>query len=53
MILKIFEEISNLCESSKDELEVDDFKDSTKKLIILLKIYIQKQIKNKKLNIIS
>ena len=30
--LENFEEISNLCESSKDELEVDDFMDSTKKI---------------------
>ena len=28
-----FEEISNLCESSEDELEIDDFKNAKKKIV--------------------
>ena len=40
--LENLDEISNLCESSKEELENDDFKILKRKLKILLKIYFQK-----------
>ena len=32
-----FEEISNLCESSEDELEIGDFKNAKEKLLALMK----------------
>ena len=47
------DEISNLCESSEDEFEIDDFKNSEKHIKNFMKIYFQKQTLIKKKNIID
>ena len=39
-----FDEISNLCESSEEELEIDDFKNAKEKLKTLMKHFFLKQI---------
>ena len=39
-----FDEISNLCESSEEELEIDDFKNAKEKLKTLIKHFFLKQI---------
>ena len=39
-----FDEISNLCESSEEELEIDDFKNAKEKLKYLIKHFFLKQI---------
>ena len=38
------DEISNLCESSEEELEIDDFKNAKEKLKTLIKHFFLKQI---------
>ena len=50
--LENLDEISNLCESSKEELENDDFKILKRKLKILLKIYFQKWMNKRNVSII-
>ena len=39
-----FDEISNLCKSSEEELEIDDFKNAKEKLKYLIKHFFLKQI---------
>ena len=39
-----FDEISYLCESSEEELEIDDFKNAKEKLKYLIKHFFLKQI---------
>ena len=46
------DEISNLRESLKEELEIDDFKNSEKKIENLLKIYFQKWMNKRNVSII-
>ena len=46
------DEISNLRESLKEELEIDDFKNSEKKIENLLKIYFQKRMNKRNVSII-
>ena len=45
-----FDEISNLCQSSEDEAEIDEFENAAEKLNVLMKLYYQKLNRKKKLN---
>ena len=46
------DEISNLRESLKEDLEIDDFKNSEEKIENLLKIYFQKRMNKRSVSII-